>query len=308
MTTRRDLIVAAGAAGAMSALDCRGAPCDDRDAFQREIDMVTPSAWDMYYKAGVDLAPAEAARLRAELPALGRVEDAFDKVVDEIMSTEVCDRPAVWFVYNMGFIVKTPMTLFSIDLHHRRAEELAPILDFALITHNHGDHFTERFYNAMNGAQRKTVISNFKDNYGAHFGGRCIGGYTRAEKTFELGDVTVRTTYTDHNKYLADFTTVFEIETCGFTIYHSGDCSNAAKLKPKCESPDLWMFHPYCGMKAVEGAKAVNPKLAVVAHLNELGHAKNRWRWTWAQGDAAKAKLEEAGFRAVVPVWGDRVA
>ncbi len=280
---------------------------DGREAFQREIDAVTPQAWAAYDKCGLSLDEATGARMRAELPALQRYEDAFDKVLAEIGNTEVTGRPAVWLVYNMGVVVKTPKSLFAVDLRHRRAEVLAPKLDFALITHNHGDHFTEDFYRAMNGTEKKTVVSNFKDNYGAQSGGRNAGGYTRAVKTFEFGDVRVRTTPADHNAYLVDFTTVFEITIGDFTIYHSGDCGNAEKLKPLCPNPDLWIFHPRCGMKCVDGAKAVNPKLAVVTHLNELGHAKDRWRWTWAQGGRDRRKLEDAGYKAVVPLWGERI-
>ena len=278
-----------------------------RDRFQLEIDGVTPEVYTAHYERGSALDPAECERTVAEFPALGRYEDAFEKVVRKVRETEVAGHPLVWLVYNMGIIVKTRKTLFSVDLQHRRAEELAPLLDFALITHNHLDHYTQRFLYAMNRVERKTVVSNFCDNYGAHFGGRHPGGYTRAVKTFEFGDVTVRTTYTDHNDYLVDFTTAFEIVADGLTIFHSGDCSNAAKLKPLCPNPDLWFVHPYCGMKAVDGAAAVNPKVTVVAHLNEMSHAKGRARWTWAQGEKAKAKLEAAGYRAVVPLWGDRI-
>ena len=280
---------------------------DERAKFQREIDAVTPQAWRDYYKSGLALDETEGARIRAELPALQRYENAFDKVLAEIDQTEVTGRPAVWFVYNMGFVVKTPKSLFAVDLHHRRAELLAPRLDFALVTHNHGDHYTDLFYHAMNDVGRKTVVSNFKDNYGASRAAGRVGGYTRAVKTFELGDVKVRTTLTDHNPYLIDFTTAFEITIGDFVIYHSGDCGNAEKLRPECPNPDLWMFHPRCGMKPVDGARAVNPKLSVVAHLNELGHARDRWRWTWAQGEHDRQSLEEAGFRAVVPLWGDRI-
>jgi len=310
--TRGEFLKGAAACGAMAAAggaalgECAEVPVS-RSEFQREIDDITPDTWDGYYLRGSDMSPEEVSATRAKYPALGRYEDAFDKVVSEVKATEVTDRPAVWFVYNMGFMVKTPKSLFAVDLHHRRAEELAPILDFALITHNHGDHYTERFYRAMNNVEKKTVVSNFKDNYGAHFAEKHPGGYTRAVKTFKFGDVRVRTSYVDHNAYLVDFTTAFEITVGDFVMFHSGDCASADKLKPECQTPDLWMFHPFCGMNAVAGAEAVKPKLAVVAHLNELGHAKDRWRWTWAQGDKAKAKLEAAGFKAVVPLWGDRI-
>jgi len=310
--TRGEFLKGAAACGAMAASgrvafgEDSAAPVS-RSEFQREIDDITPAVWGGYYLRGTDIAPEEVSAVRAKYPALGRYEDAFDKVLAEVKATEVTDRPAVWFVYNMGFLVKTAKTFFSVDLHHRRAEELAPMLDFALITHNHLDHYTERFYAAMNNVEKKTVVSNFKDNYGAFFGKKHPGGYTRAVKTFEFGDVAVRTTYTDHNSYLVDFTTVFEIKVGDFVMYHSGDCSSAAKLKPECANPDLWMHHPLCGMDVVAGAAAVKPKLSVVAHLNELGHAKNHARWTWAQGDKAKEKLEAAGFNALVPLWGDRI-
>ena len=89
---------------------------------------------------------------------------AFEKVMREVKATVVTrDVPAVWSVYNMGYIVKTRESLFSIDLNHRRGTEFAPILDFALVTHNHGDHWRKDFYKAM--AKRgKAVFSNFLDN------------------------------------------------------------------------------------------------------------------------------------------------
>lgn len=236
--------------------------------------------------------------------ALQRLEDAFDRVRKEVAETVVTDRPAVWFLYNMGLVVKTPEACFSVDLMHRRAQELAPLLDFALITHNHLDHYTEEFYAAMNGAG-KTVISNFKDNYGVR-DWRRSGGYTRAVRTFRLKDVEITTGFTDHNDYLVDFTSTFEIKSHGFMIYHTGDCSNLAKLNPS-ETPDLWCVHPRCGLSPVAAVKKFHPKMTAVLHLNEMGHDVNRWRWTWQDGLSEKGAIEAAGERAVVPVWGDRL-
>ena len=196
----------------------------DYAALQAEIDEVTPQDFKAYLDGEWDWFGL------ARKAALQRLDDAFDKVLAEVKSTVVADRPAVWLVYNMGVIVKTKEACFSIDLKHRKAPEIAPLLDFALITHNHGDHFTEEFYQAMNGAG-KTVISNFKDNYGTK-DWRKDGGYTREVKTFRIKDVAIRTSPTDHNSYLVDFTTAFEIRIGDYVIYHSGDCSNVAKLNP----------------------------------------------------------------------------
>ena len=303
--TRRDFIEAAGSAAVLSAVGCAfagdGVPADAAgyEAFQREIDEITPQdfrdyltdeAWDRF---GL-----------AKKPAFRRLDEAFDKVLAEVKTTVVTDRPAIWLVYNMGVIVKTKESCFSIDLKHRKAPEIAPLLDFALITHNHGDHYTEEFYRAMNGAG-KTVISNFKDNYGTKNWYK-DGGYTRASKTFKLKDVEIRTSLTDHNGYLVDFTTAFEIRVGDFTVYHTGDCSNVKKLNPT-RRPDLWIVHPRCGMKIEDGVKRFNPKLTVVAHLNELEHARDRWRWTWADGLKARDAVRKAGGEAIVPVWGDRI-
>ena len=270
----------------------------DYAVLQAEIDEVTPQDFKAYLDGEWDWFGL------TRKAALQRLDDAFDRVLAEVKSTVVTDKPAVWLVYNMGVIVKTKEACFSIDLKHRKAPEIAPLLDFALITHNHGDHFTEEFYKAMNGLG-KTVISNFKDNYGTKNWGK-DGGYTRAVKAFRIKDVEIRTSLTDHNGYLVDFTTAFEIHAGKNTIYHSGDCSNVAKLNPT-RRPDLWVVHPYCGMKAESGVEKMKPQLTVMAHLNELGHARDRWRWTWEDGLKAKARAEKAGGAAIVPVWGERI-
>ena len=272
----------------------------DLDGRQDEIDAITPQ--------DTQLPGDQLAELVARFPVLGRLEAAFDKVFREAKDTVVedIDRPAIWYVYNMGLVVKTPTTMFSIDLHHRRAEEFAPLLDFALITHNHNDHYTEQFKFAMDRVQHKPVVNNFFDNYGVR--DRKLGGYTRAKtKTFVYGDVKVITGLCDHNSYLIDYTTPFEVQIGNFTLFHSGDCSSHAKLHVS-RQPDLWVFHPRCGMKAVEGCQeAIHPKTAVIAHLQELGHAKGRYRWTYRDGLDEKAKLEEVGFSARMPLWGERL-
>ena len=281
----------------------------DLDGRQDEIDAITPQDFKAYWNPGTQLPGDQLAEFVARFPVLGRLEAAFDKVLREAKDTVVedVDRPAVWYVYNMGLVVKTPKTMFSIDLHHRRAEEFAPLLDFALITHNHNDHYTEQFKFAMDRVQHKPVVNNFFDNYGVR--DRKLGGYTRAKsKTFVYGDVKIITGLCDHNDYLIDYTTPFEVQIGNFTLFHSGDCASYAKLHVS-RQPDIWVFHPRCGMNAVAGCQeAVHPKTAVIAHLQELGHAKGRYRWTYRDGLDEKAQLEAAGFSARMPLWGERLA
>ena len=182
LVSRRDFCIggiAAAAAGIAPGL-YGGDDGDDRAKFQREIDAITPQAWGNYYKAGLALDEAEGARIRTELPALQRYEDAFDKVLAGIAVAEVTGRPAVWYIYNMGFVVKTAKSLFAIDLHHRRAELLAPKLDFALITHNHGDHYTDLFYRAMNDLERKPSSRTSRTTT-AHIGAMGLVAATHAQ-------------------------------------------------------------------------------------------------------------------------------
>ena len=302
---RRTFLQSAAAFAALAKGEATG-DVRDRVAIQAEFDAITPKAYDEFLKRGLALTDEEKAVVFAATPGLKRYDEAFDKVFAEAQTTVVTDRPAIWYVYNMGLVVKTPQALFAIDLNHRQAERFAPLLDFALVTHNHGDHFHKRFYLAMDGKFHKTVISNFMDNYGAFFS-KVPAGYTRAEKTFPVKDVTIRTFLSDHNAYLIDFTTGFEISVGDFTLLHTGDSCNIDKINPG-RTPDLWVVHPRCGLSVEACVAKFHPKCTVIAHLVELGHARDRCRWTLADGETVKAKVEAAGGKAVVPLWGDRIA
>ena len=305
--TRKEFIGSAGAAAVAAATGTSCASLPETDRYQRlqaEIDKVKGADYMTYCMTPIE--PGEKADRLAKFkfPVFVTLEEAFDKVLDEVRSTVVTGKPAVWHVYNMGTVVKTPKTCFAIDLRHRRGQELAPYLDFAIITHNHGDHYTEAFYAAMNGNQ-KMVISNFKDNYTAYFAKK-PAGYTRVPKTFKFQDVEISTSLTDHNGYLVDYTTAVEITVGDYTIVHTGDCANMGKVKVKNPNPDLWIVHPRCGTKTEEAVKALNPKLTVIAHLNELGHDK--WRFSWQDGFGHQRKIADAGYKSIVPLWGDRIA
>ena len=119
--------------------------------------------------------------------------------------------------------------------------------------------------------------------------------------------MTVITGLCDHNPYLIDYTTPFEVQIGNFTLYHSGDCYSHAKLHVS-RQPDLWVLHPRCGMDPAKACvEAIRPKKAVVAHLQELGHAKGRARWTYENGMSDCRRIEAAGFPAVMPLWGERL-
>ncbi len=303
--TRRSFI--GGLAGFALAGSVRA---DDRSSqyaeWQRDIDAITPKVYGDFQRAGTSLPEAAKASAYAAYPGLRRYDEAFRRVVSDMRATSVPrGKAAVWYVYNMGVVVKTTDTLFSVDLNHRLAESIAPELTFALVTHNHTDHFSYRFLSSMDG-RGKTVVSNFDCNYGAHYAKKMPGGYTRDPKTFHFGDVTVKTSVSDHNPYLLGFTMPFEITVGDYTIYHTGDSSNIAQLNPS-RKPDLWIMHPYCILKIADGIKKFAPRLTAVTHLQELGHAKDRWRFTYENGLSMVRKAQLAGGEAVMPLWGERI-
>ena len=271
------------------------------ETWQRETDRVSAEVFDRYFLDGDT-------RRRA---SLRRLEDAFDKVLREVRETEVGDVPAVWSLYNMGVVVKTRESLFAIDLHHRRAAELAPLLDFALVTDNHDDHWRPDFYRAMDRAG-KTVVSSFLDNYGpvdwrrSDAGWASGGGFTRARKTFRIRDAEIRTSYVDHNDYLIDFTTAFEVRVGKWTLYHTGDCGSGSEPKLRACRPDLWVFFPGCGIDVEAAVRRVRPKHLAFGHLWELGHKGGRLTAPLLRDAFAAAR--RAGAEPVLALWGERLS
>ena len=267
------------------------------DLWQSETDLTTADAYGKYFLDGDTRG----------LASLEKLEAAFEKVLREAVETTVDgERPAVWSVYNMGYIVKTRESMFSIDLVHRRAAEFAPLLDFSLITHNHSDHWRPEFYAAMNGSG-KTVISNFLDNYGTANWHK-NGGYVRGVKEFRIRDVEIRTSLIDHNSYLVDFTTAFEIRIGGFRIYHTGDSGNGTepKLANAWGRPDLWLFFPGCGIDVAKAVRQVGAKRIVFGHLWELGHRTGRLTSPMIRNALAAARPECADVSFAL--WGDRIS
>lgn len=268
---------------------------DILDVWQRETDLADADIYKKYLLDG---------DVRG-LVSLVKLESAFEKVMREVKETKVDKTPAVWSLYNMGYVVKTREAVFSIDLVHRRAMEFAPLLDFALVTHNHTDHCHRELYNAMNCAG-KTVVSNFLDNYGVK-NWRKDGGFTRGRKVFRIKDVEIRTSLVDHNAYLLDFTTAFEIRVGDWVCYHTGDCGVADKVRTVWGRPDLWMFFPGCGIDVAEAIRKVRPKRVVFGHLWELAHKSGRLTTPLIRR-ALKAAAATECKDVSVRFWGERIS
>ena len=272
---------------------------------QAALDHTTPADYIRFYRNGIKWTPNEIAKIYAKQAAFYWYDAAFDKVLNEVRNETVAPGEVkLWLVYTMGYVVKTPTHCFCIDLHHRRAVELVPCLEFALVTHNHVDHYTSDFLAAMNSAGKK-VYSAFFPSY---------GGYSKdSERELRLADdLTLHIFESDHNAQLRRFVTPFEVvcvtgdDTC--VIFHSGDSCNAKQLHPRSAKVDFHIVHPRVGLDVRESARdTVRPAVTLISHLLELHHRFDKWRWSFADGYAEADKVRSVGKKAYVPMWGEKI-
>ena len=292
----------------MLSSDCTKDSLRDSEAqriMQAAVDRITPEEYIRFYQNGINWSSKELEKIYVEHPALYWYDAAFEKVLNEVKTESVAPGEIkIWLVYNMGYVVKTPTHCFCIDLHHRRARELVPYLEFALVTHNHSDHYTFDFLAAMNSGGKK-VYSAFWSSY---------GGYSKEpERELPLAnDLTVRIFESDHNRHLRRFTTPFEIvcrtgnDTC--VIFHSGDTCDAKLLHPRSGKVDFHMVHPRVELDVRESARdTVKPAVTLISHLLEFHHEFDKWRWTFADGYTEAEKVRSVGKTAYVPMWGEKI-
>ncbi|MCX5759374.1 MAG: glycerophosphodiester phosphodiesterase family protein [Candidatus Hydrogenedentes bacterium] len=102
----------------------------------------------------------EAASSMERYGILHGLQRASDHAFDDIRRTRVKSGLALWLLYNMGYVFKTPDACFAVDICLRDARRLAGVLDFLLITHPHPDHFTGGLGREMI-ARGKPVVSPF---------------------------------------------------------------------------------------------------------------------------------------------------
>lgn len=224
---------------------------------------------------------------------------ALDKLLAEIPATKVRKgEVAVWQLYNMGYVIKTDTQCFGIDLYHKHAERLAPMIDFMLITHNHGDHYSKPLVAELE-RQGKAVYSNFLDN----------GHKVSTGDEFEVGNISVKVTTVDHNKTLLNFVNTYEVNCYAskgkpFVFFFTGDAHNYEQLNPTGKV-DAFVPHLAVGLNMAEAVKKINPTTVLMSHILELGHAISKWRWSYEYGINECEKLNREGV--YLPVWGEKI-
>lgn len=224
---------------------------------------------------------------------------ALDKLLAEIPATKVRKgEVAVWQLYNMGYVVKTQTQCFGIDLYHKHAERLAPMIDFMMITHNHADHYSKALVAELE-RQGKPVYSNFLDN----------GHKVTMGDEFTVGNISVKVTTVDHNATLKNFVNTYEVNcyaTKGkpYVFFFTGDAHNYEQLNPTVKV-DAFVPHLAVGLNMAEAVKKINPTTVLMSHILELGHAITKWRWSYEYGINECEKLQREGV--YLPVWGEKL-
>ncbi len=262
---------------------------------QRSVDRLRASEFSKYFNES----PEEARLWEEERAVLRFLNASFDKVLQEFQETIPNEGEVVfWHIYNMGYLVKTPTQAFAIDVKHRRASELTPLIDFLLITHHHGDHYTDAFCQSVASAG-KPVVSNFIENEWKT---------PQEGREYTFGDCKIKTNLVDHNDRLRKFVTTYEID-CGeksgdCVIFHVGDACNVNQIQATAPV-DVFIPHLAVGLDV---PKAVNetlrPKTTLLSHILELGHLIDKWRWSYEYGYDVVKKC--ANDSVILPVWGEK--
>ena len=230
------------------------------------------------------------------------LRQSFEKVRKEIRTTKVKEGTvAVWLLYNMGYIVKTPTTTFGIDLYSKYTDELLDMIDFGMITHAHSDHNHVAFTQGM-AKRNKPILAAFdiKDVEEMR---------VEHEGVYKMGDVTVRVTIGDHNKKnLRNFVASYEID-CGANtnhtiIYHTGDSHDYEQLNPQ-QKVDIFIPHIRVNLDVQKAIDKFQPRHVFMSHIQELGHRVTKWRWTF--DDALRMREKWTHDHFWIPCWGERV-
>ncbi|MCQ2378753.1 MAG: hypothetical protein MJ016_06025 [Victivallaceae bacterium] len=271
--------------------------------------LAAPSGNDFIFYMHERMTDDEKSALLAKHPILDLVEEAFDRVLDNVKNDVVPEGEVhLYYLYNMGFVVKTPTTTFGIDLCHRRAPELVPYLDFAIVSHNHEDHTSWHFLRAMDTA-KKLVFANFHSGSGAKI--QYDPGYSKEPfREIKMPTVTIRTYEADHLNYKwYKFNMPSEIVCQSgdkeFVIFHGGDSCDTMQWVSR-KAPDVLIAHPGVGGDIIHGAMSLDAKLTLVCHLLEIQHGSG-FRWPFAYGYNAVALLQTNYRKGAVPHWGEKI-
>lgn len=254
---------------------------------------ISHTDWNLYRSCwGKD--SAKAAEMENIHPILHYLRTAAEVSVAEIKNTKIKKGVVIWKLYNMGYVIKTRDACFAIDLVLPNSTKLADLLDFAIVSHAHGDHTDSPFLQSMV-ARKKAVYSPFYPS----------GTIIDTTRELNFGDLHIRFTMNDQGGMPV---IVSQID-CGtganrYTIYDVADARILSGLNPTGKV-NLLVLHIQNGLDVFEAVDKVKPDLTVYDHVLELGHPVDKYRWTY---DYTYRKLQNRDPAVgCVLTWGERL-
>ncbi len=202
----------------------------------------------------------------------------------------------LWHIYNMGYVVLYKNEFLGVDIMCKNADRFAPCLEVLLNTHPHADHYSNALISAME-KLKKPFISNWYNNKYK----------TNTDTTFRIGSFVIKTSIGDHHYWSGDRNDMlmFLIEVNGVRIFHGGDNSNIGRLKD-LKNLDCFITHHEVGMSYNDAVALLEPKVDVISHIMELGHAVHKWRWTYAHADSLNMRRGNYN-KGLLLSWGERI-
>lgn len=228
------------------------------------------------------------------------------RAVEEIRATKVAEGSMrVWYIYNMGVVVKTAEATVGIDVagtyEAPSIAEVGGLLDVLVVTHPHGDHLDALVAAAAARSGAKIVVADEKvrlddsnppnivrDPAGTSMVKLLTGSSLAAQAlvgvepggTIEVKGVRITAIPAEHSypnspesKTPVDW---FYVEVSGFGVLHTGDGSfPGAKPDLTGRRIDLYLVHYVDGIFAEDYYElAPQSRVLVPLHLHELGHGR----------------------------------
>jgi L-ascorbate metabolism protein UlaG (beta-lactamase superfamily) len=231
------------------------------------------------------------------------------RAIEEIRSASVpSGSMRVWYIYNMGVVIKTVDATIGIDVAGTYAApsiaDVGGLLDVLLVTHPHGDHLDAKVTAAAAKAGAKIVVAdervridysnqlNIVRDPGGESMVKVLTGSSLAAQalvgvepggTIEVKGVRI-TAYPAEHRYPNRPITGFEatptdwlyVEASGFGILHTGDGTfTGSKPDLSGKRVDLYLIH-YVDEICAEDYYELAPQSRVMVplHLHELGHGR----------------------------------
>ena len=198
--------------------------------------------------------------------------------VESEITEPVTSGVRIWSMYNHGFIVKTPSTVFAFDLIHGYPSWQYKIPDAVLkqiqvlfISHRHDDHSDSTIIDAITGFGGQVVMP-VEDR---HFSRDLV--YLAAYDEVTLAGLQIKAYAGLH----ADIPVRIYVVTTpeGLTIMHTGDNQTSETL-PDALTVDILLLNAWVndsgsaspGDGIRNSINKLNPKLTILGHFQELGH------------------------------------